>query len=352
MSTRWDFIWRIRNELHFHADRAEDRLTFANQRHVAKAFGYGQGEEHGISRLMQDYYGAARRLRAFLRMTCHNYGQQSNGTGPDESALQSNDIVIANGQLHVGQGDKSWFAEAPVRLIEVFWACTRHNAVLSPATQRLVAGSLDLINDTVRANDIARRFFVAICNRPLQAGSALRQMANAGVLGRYMPEFAAVQNVIRYEDFHHYPVDEHTLVALEALARLPEAKGAAAPFLAEALEHLTDPYVLVLAILLHDLGKAAGEVHVDESVQITHEVCRRMGMSGDDEERIAFLVSQHLLMSNIALYRDSDDEDIVRDFANTVKTEQRLRALFLLSYADLDRRWPGRVETTGRAHSF
>ncbi|MCX5757504.1 MAG: HD domain-containing protein [Candidatus Hydrogenedentes bacterium] len=175
----------------------------------------------------------------------------------------------------------------------------------------------------------------------MQAGFALRQAANRGLLGRYLPEFAAIQGRICYEDFHHFPVDEHTLRAIEALAKLRDMTGAVAGCLEKALEHLPDPYILVMAILFHDLGKVEGEVHVHAGVSAAKAICARIGMPPDDPERIALLVEHHLLMPNLSQYRDIDDPHIAQEFAKTMKTEERLRLLFLLSYADLAAVGPG-----------
>ena len=336
-----DFVWRIRNELHFHANHEDDLLSFANQRHVAEALGYGPGAQQDIYRLMQDYYAAARQLHRFLYIAAQVCNQH-----PSEHALEAptttrSSIVIKRDTLEAGHDDANWFAEQPSRLMEVFWQCARHRVPPSRTTELGIADNLHLVGDTFRSSDVVRRFFVAICNRPLQAGFALREAANAGLLGRYLPEFAAVQGIIRYEDFHHFPVDEHTLRAIEALAQLPDATGPVAGCLEKALEHLPDPYVLVIAILCHDLGKARGETHVEEGVRLSQQICSRIGMSSEDIERIAFLVKHHLLMTHLSQYRDIDDTAIVDSFAKTMKTEERLRALFLLSYADLAAVGPG-----------
>jgi len=331
-----DFIWRIRNELHFHAGREDDLLTFPNQKHVSKAFGYGAPPDYDVHLFMQDYYAAARNLFRFLHIAVQVCDQQVLEGGVDASLLPSRaHIVIRDGYLEAGQDDPHWFAEQPSRLMEVFWESARRQAPLSRATERRVAADLRLVTDTFRTNDVIRRFFVAICNRPTQAGFALRQAANVGLLGAYLPEFAEIQGVIRYEDFHHFPVDEHTLRAVEALAGLTRADDAVTQCLHRSLEHLPDPYILVMAILFHDLGKAKGETHVDEGVARTKEICRRIGMPEEDTERIAFLVQHHLLMTKISQYRDIDDNDIVQSFAKTMKTEERLRTLFLISYADM-----------------
>ena len=330
-----DFVWRIRNELHFRARNADDTLSYENQRHVAKAFGYESTRQSSVLLLMQDYYAAAGKLRRFLRIAadiCDHSQPTHAGTGGDSPPP---DWIIEEGQLFVGLGDEKWFTHNPVRLMEVFWKCTRNHVQLSRSSARLLTRNLHLVTDSFRSNDLVRRFFMAICSRPLECGRALRQAAGCGLLGRYLPEFEAIRGVLRYEDFHHYPVDEHTLLAIESLSHIPEMEGNIATCLLETIENLSDPHILVLAILFHDLGKAAGEVHADESVALAHQICSRIGMPEEDEERITFLVKHHMLMNTISQYRDINDEDIVRSFAETVQTEDRLRALFLLSFADL-----------------
>lgn len=330
-----DFVFRIRCELHFHSGTADDLLSYKNQKHLAKAFGYESEHQSSVLQLMQEYYAAASTLRRFLRVVANLCNFPTPEGVPESIAEAPRGYFVQDGQLFVGIDDPNWFAHTPSRLMEVFWHCARHGAELSRYSERLLADSLGLVNDTFRSNDMVCRFFIAICNHPLQAGRVLRQMAACGLLGRYLPEFAEIEGSLVYEDFHHYPVDEHTLQAVESLGRLPEMDDTTGRCLHEALENLTDPYILVLAILFHDLGKAEGEVHVAEGVRRARAICERLGLAEDDAERIAFLVEHHMLMNTISQYRDIDDEEMLQSFADTVMTEQRLRALFLLSYADL-----------------
>ena len=330
-----DLMWRIRNELHFSAGKAEDRLTYRNEQNLAIAFGYTDASERDTSRFMRDYYRAARALRDFLRRISRACRNVENTEPMNVSRDESSGFSVVNGELCAGTHDIHWFEESPSRLMSVIWESARREIPLSPDTQERITSNLDLAGETFRANDLVRRFFLAICNRPDTAGMALRQAAHTGLLGRYLPEFAAIRDIIRYEDFHSYPVDEHTLRAIEALAKIPHMTGTVGEFLKVALEHLSDPYVLVLALLFHDLGKVAGEDHSAEGTRIALEICTRIGLPEEDTERIAFLVRHHLLMTHNALYRDTDDVDIIQDFAKTMKSEHRMRALLLLSYADL-----------------
>jgi len=335
-----DFLWRVRNELHFQIGKREDHLTFRNEESVAVALGYTSAQERDTARFMQDYYSAARTLQA-LRFHAGRTIRPQGRSKPAPAASSDKDIVVTGGVIEAGLSDPNWYAENPARLMSVFWESARRGLPLSSGTLDQVAANVHLVGDTFRTNDLVRKFFVATCSRAETAGLALRQAAHSGLLGRYLPEFSAIHGVVRYDDFHHYPVDEHTLQAIEALGRIGTMEGPVGGFLKAALEHLSDPYILVMALLLHDLGKAKGEEHTEEGKLLARQIGQRIGLPEEDTERIAFLVKHHLLMTHIALYRDVDDNDIVESFARTMKTEQRLRALLLLSYADLSAVGPG-----------
>ncbi len=336
-----DFLYRIRNELHFHAGKANDNLSFENQQHVAEAFAYARAGQQNTNRFMEDYYAAARHVRNFLRLAARTWDYQAPVPKVSGDGTHTGDPVIHNGELHVAVNDQHWFSQNPARLMEVFWRCASKGVDLSHDAERRVIQNLHLVNAAFRSSSLVRGFFLAICGKPYEAGRVLRQMASVGLLSRYMPEYSGVQGIIRYKDFHSYPVDEHTLRALEALAALPERDDPVSRCLRTALEHMSDPYVLVLAILFHDLGKAQTGPHVEGSVALARQICQRMGLSDEDEERILFLVEHHMLMSFMSQYRDVDDEEIAATFAEAMKTEDRLRALFLLSYADMSAVGPG-----------
>ncbi len=329
-----DFIWRVRNELHFYTGKAEDRLTFAHQKHVAAALGYGDDGQAAIDRFMKDYYSAARLVRRMLRLVVGIADLAGNAQATRGLASRGR-VTVVNGELSIGAEDPQWFAEYPPRLMEIMWESCRRQVPLDHISRERVTGNLALVGEAFRRDDLVRRFFVALCSRPLHAGMALRQAAETGLLGAYIPEYADVDGVVRYEDFHSYPVDEHTLRAVEAIGAVGDAEGPIGHLLQRTLEHLRDPHILIIAILCHDLGKVSGEEHVEEGVRLVEAIGGRMGMAEDDIERIAFLVKHHMAMNHIAMYRDTDDLDIVAEFAHTMGALERLQALLLLSYADL-----------------
>lgn len=330
-----DFVWRIRNELHFHTQRAENVLTLPLQHHVATTFGYGDSSR-SIARFMEDYYNAACKIRHFLHIAVRICDQPIMAQLFDNpTSGQSNKYTVYQHQLCIDPSDKNWFMEYPPRLMEVIWQCARRATPLSLASAHWLKTNLHLVNEEFRESDAVRRFFLAVCARPQRAGLALREAAKTGLLGAYLPEFKAVTGIVRYEDFHSYPVDEHTLRALEALAHLSDPSVALSPVLYRVFERIQDPHVLVLAILFHDLGKVVGDNHVEASVTIAQNIMKRTGIQPYDAERVLFLVRHHMLMSTIAFYRDTDDLGVVAAFANTIKTDDLLQMLLLLTYADL-----------------
>jgi [protein-PII] uridylyltransferase len=330
-----DFLWRVRNEMHFHYHKPGNQLTFAAQRHTAQAFGYGPDSPDTVGRFMRDYYAAARKLRNFLHIAARQCQQSVEPDVEPPAGERRRVIRVRRGMIILDVDDPNWFAENPSRLMEVFWHCARLRKPLHPDLERAVRENIGLIGGAFRTSDLVRNYFLAICSRPLQAGFALRQAAQAGVLGAYLPEFNAIQDIIRYEDFHSFPVDEHTLRAMEALTQLDQMEGHVARVLQETLDHVREPHILLLAILCHDLGKAEGETHVEEGVRLVHNLGERIGLDADTTERVAFLVQHHMLMSNIGLYRNTDDPDVINAFAETMKSDERLRELLLLTFADM-----------------
>ncbi|MEA3364594.1 MAG: hypothetical protein U9Q79_03050, partial [Candidatus Hydrogenedentes bacterium] len=208
-----DFLLRVRNEMHFSAGKVQDELNFANQRRICEAFGYSEESMVNLSGFMSDYYVSAAKLRRLLLVAARICHQQSVTSVETRSEGVTREIEVRQGLLYVGGGDPSWYAHNPARLMETFWHCARHMAALSRSAERLVRANLHLVTAAFRSSDLVRRFFVAICNRPIQAGHALRQAARCGFLACYLPEFAEIEDVIRHEDFHSYPVGEHTLRA-------------------------------------------------------------------------------------------------------------------------------------------
>ena len=99
--------------------------------------------------------------------------------------------------------------------------------------------------------------------------------------------------------------------------------------------------MLYCAILLHDIAKGMKGDHSDEGAKIAERLCPRWGLSPEDTAAVAWLVRNHLVMSDTAQRRDISDPKTVRDFVDAVQTPEMLRLLLVLTVADIRAVGPG-----------
>src|SRR5262249_8757525 len=197
----------------------------------------------------------------------------SNEPHPRETEFDG--FVSRDGLLHA-----AWpkvFDEDPLRLLRVFQLAQLRNEDLSPDLLQLMRRKLGLINRTYQYSRAARDIFLIILSQRGRVARILRRMHDAGVLGRYLPEFGALFCLVQHEFFHRYTTDEHTLVCIEKLDALLSSNDSRMAQYRELFEQLEDPAVLYLAILLHDTGKATGaRHHAEASALFAQKVASRL----------------------------------------------------------------------------
>jgi [protein-PII] uridylyltransferase len=335
-----DFLWRVRNQMRLEDGGLQDMLTLSRQERIASAFGYPPSRKGALAveLFMQDYYTHAAEIHRFcqdmLRLgglsETHSRAKAVRRGGKIERGLR-----IAQRRVYLPAKDTNWFRENPARILEVMWYSQKHGLRLSEGAASGIRANLNLIDDKFRMSPVARDYFMAILSDLSRVGSTVRQMARFGILGRYLPEFSAVKHLVRYDSFHQYPVDEHSLRALENLAAIPHLREIGADALKGVLAEAQSPEILSLAILLHDLGKSGQGPHVEEGVRIAEAVGQRLALSEKQMHTLRFLIQSHLKMTHLSQYRDLDDREIIRAFASDVGSEERLNLLYLLTFADL-----------------
>ena len=163
----------------------------------------------------------------------------------------------------------------------------------------------------------------------------LRMMHEVDFLGKYMPEFGLLTCLVQHEYFHRYTADEHTIVCIEKLDSLIDTEDPKlAPYKSLFLK-LEDPYVLYLALLLHDTGKASGaRHHAEASALNAQKVAARLQLSPERRRKLILLVDHHMTLSEIAQRRNLEDSATIADFAEIVRSHENLDALMLLTLAD------------------
>jgi [protein-PII] uridylyltransferase len=183
----------------------------------------------------------------------------------------------------------------------------------------------------------------------------LRAMHSTGILTKMLPEWNRIDCLVVRDFYHRYTVDEHTLLAIQALQDVAEAKEGRRARFAELTTEIDRPDLLRLALLLHDLGKGEGD-HVARSVEIAATVLDRLGVPAADRTTVEFLIRRHLDLSSMMTSRDLGDPATARYMAHHVETVERLKLLALMTYSDISSvnptaMTPWRLEQLWRAYA-
>ncbi|HVY03541.1 MAG TPA: [protein-PII] uridylyltransferase, partial [Caulobacterales bacterium] len=342
-----EFLWKVRCHLHFLTGRAEERLTFDLQPEMAFRMGYGdRGSQPGVERFMKRYFLVAKQVGALTRILCakleaeQQMAAPSLTWGPSKAggALEPG-FKLAAGRLAI-EGPEI-FARDPINLLRIFQIADRHNLDIHPAALAEVTRALKRITPDVRRDPEASKIFLDLAASKTAPGDVLRLMNEAGVLGRFMPEFGRIVAQMQFNMYHHYTVDEHTLRAVDVISQIEHgAFENDHPVSTSIFDKIINRRALYLAMLLHDTGKGIGDQE-EEGEKSAIGACQRLGLPDEEVELVGWLVGHHLLMSDVAQKRDIGDPQTVVNFAQTVGTLERLRMLLVLTVADIRAVGPG-----------
>ncbi len=334
-----NYLWRIRNELHYLAGRKNDQLTFDAQISLARFFGYeDRGSTLAVEHFMQDFYLHANRVEHFSSVLIAKCSQREEGArkilGYFTRRPVGEGFYVMKGELVVP--DESVIVKDPIRLIRIFELAQKQGVAISLATKGLIRENLDLVNDKFRRSKEANASFFNILQSEKGVASTLQQMHHLGFLNRFLPEFERIYCKVQHDVYHIYTVDTHTLFAVDEIAKLWRGEHREAlPLLTQLAMEVDKRWLLLLAVLLHDVGKGSGGGHAEIGADLSRTIARRMGLSKEDGDRLQFLVRNHLLLAHIAQRRDLHDERMIIQFARQMEKSENLKMLYLLTYADI-----------------
>ncbi len=331
-----DFLWRVRNELH-RDGRKDDRLHFDAQGKLAERLGFRASDALlPIEQLMRSYYRRVKaiervsgRVIVYARRMTERRGRRRPASRPIEEGF-----AIADGQLEIPH--ESLLLERPVRMLAAFAAAQTAELTLSARAERMLRQHLDRVDDGFRKDPEAAAIFRRILQAPTRVYRTLVAMNELGLLGAWLPEFGLLVGLWQHDLYHTYTVDAHSLFLVEQLRRMLRGRFAEElPFATELMQEVRDPSLLYLGCILHDVGKGRGGSHSARGAALVPEIARRLGLDREEEADVAFLVLHHLTMSAMAERRDVHDSRTIQNLANLVGTRARLRALYLLTIADV-----------------
>jgi len=355
-----DFLWAVRCHLHFLTGRAEERLSFDFQREIAIRLGYTQHPGmRDVERFMKHYFLVAKDVGDLTRIFCSALEEQNikpprgqgfsglmrrlRGRGRPAQAEPIKDapgFVVENNRINIA--NPKVFEDDPVNLIRVFQIAARHNYNMHPELTKQIHRSLGLIKTDVRNNPEANRLFLSLLTSRENSEKTLRKMNEAGVLGRFVPDFGKVVAMMQFNMYHHYTVDEHLIRSIGVLCEIERGDANEKhPLSTDLIKNIQNRKVLYVAMFLHDIAKGRPEDHSVAGARIARKICPRFGLSGAETDTVSWLIEHHLDMSTIAQSRDLSDPKTIRDFANTVQSLERLKLLLILTVADIRAVGPG-----------
>jgi len=326
----------IRIRLHIYTKRREDRLVFDVQTPIAETFGFKNTDTRRASEyLMQRYYWAAKAVTQLNTILLQNIEAQlfPNVASPQAINERFNEV---HGLIDIVRGDT--FDETPSAMLEVFLLLAQHTELkgMTARTLRALWHARFKIDANFRKDPANRALFLQIIQAPQGITHALRGMNETSILGRYLPNFRRIIGQMQHDLFHVYTVDQHILMVVRNVRRFTMAEHAHEyPFCSQLMANFAQPWLLYVAALFHDIAKGRGGDHSKLGMNDARRFCKDHGLSKPDTELVVFLVEHHLTMSQIAQKQDLSDPDVIRSFANLLKDERHLTALYLLTVADI-----------------
>ncbi|MPT48883.1 MAG: [protein-PII] uridylyltransferase [Sphingobium sp.] len=342
-----NFLWAVRCHLHYITRRAEDRLTFDLQLEVAGHMHFtARTGRAGVERFMHYYFLTAKKVgdltAVFLAHLDDQWARKGRRFIPSitRRPRKLSGFVLDRGRIALPRDD--YFAEDPVRLLEIFALADKHGLDVHPSAMIAASRDMGLIDNHIRRDERANAFFLDVLTSPRDPERALRMMNEAGVFGRFIPDFGRVVAQMQFDMYHHYTVDEHTIRAIGLLSRIERGElSEDHPLAAEIFSQILSRRVLYVAVLLHDIAKGRNGDHSILGAEVAEHLCPRLGLSAAETETVAWLVRHHLLMSATAFKRDLADYKTILDFTEVVQSVEWLRLLLVLTVVDIRAVGPG-----------
>ncbi|WP_310467189.1 [protein-PII] uridylyltransferase [Sphingomonas sp.] len=341
------FFWSVRCHLHLAAGRAEERLGFDHQKQIAEAMHYADRPgKSAVERFMQFYFLNAKAVGDLTGLFLAQLDEQMGKKGfrfalPTlrRRPARLNGFTLDRGRLSIPRDD--FLAEHPARLLELFALAAREKLEIHPKAMRAATRDAKLI-DAVRDDLAANALFMVVLTNPDAPDTVLRWMNEAGVFGRFVPDFGRVVAQMQFDMYHHYTVDEHSIRAIGLLAAIERGELADDHPLSTAIfRQVASRNTLYVAVLLHDIAKGRGGDHSELGAEIALKLGPRFGLDPAETETVAWLVRHHLLMSSTAFKRDLADPKTIEDFVGRVQSPERLRLLLILTVVDIRAVGPG-----------
>ncbi|MEO2167406.1 MAG: HD domain-containing protein, partial [bacterium] len=329
-----DFLFRVRNSLHFLTSSHSDQLTFELQDQVAEDLGYGHVTPEAaepVENFLRDYYRKASVITRFSEQMIErvvNPSQPYRLIGKVMARTIRPGVQILNNEMVVPEAQL--FVDDPVEMLRVVRDAQRHGVALASSLTALLRANAHRFDQAARDDPRVPGYFMAILRSPWRVYETVHDLHRHGLLERILPEWEHLVCLVRRNHFHIYTVDEHSLMGIREIERLRRGEWAESlPLLTQVMREVEDVGLLFLAMMLHDIGKGTSGDHSEAGSKMAEDIGRRLGLDEDACAELLFLVRNHLVLPLFAEQRDLNDEKTAMELARIVGTPESLQRLFL-----------------------
>jgi [protein-PII] uridylyltransferase len=334
-----EFLLRVRNELHFYAQKEQDVLGRSEQVRLASVFGAtaSQGMLE-VEVFMREYFRnthTVQQVAARFLEGAQPWTRLGEAFAPLLSHKIDADYRVGPKRISATPAGLEKLQGNLTEILRLADLANSRNKRIAHATWEAVHRAAPQLPDVVTPE--SAQLFLSILEHPARLGELLRDLHALGVLERLIPAFAHARSLLQFNEYHKFTVDEHCIRAVEAATSFAGTKS---PW-GEVYRSIKPKYLLHLALLIHDLGKGFVEDHSEVGLRIADETAHRLGLPAIDAESLKLLVHKHLVMAHLAFRRDTSDDQLIVRFAVDVGSAEVLRMLYVLTCADLAAVGPG-----------
>lgn len=333
----YDFLWRVRLQLHQVTGRRQDQLLFPEQEQLAPRLGCMDGRQgSAVEAFMRLYYRHTARIRRTTSFFLERV-DESQRRFPKlrfRRRILPGPFLLEGRHLHFLEPE--WIVKDPRLLMRFFWQAAKSNVTFHHQAGQVIRENLAAFTDKERRDpEVVRQFFDILLD-PRQAFRVLDVMLETGFLDAFIPEFATVRYRVQHDVYHLYTVDEHLLRTVLELTLIEQNKAddPLPPGLKDIFVQVGNRRLLYFAALVHDIGKGEGKGHAVRGAAMAPTIAERLEFTPEETELLRFLIEHHLLLPETALKRDLMDEKPITHCAAIIGDRERLKMLFLLSIAD------------------
>ena len=321
-----DYLVRIRNRLHYVSGRKNDQLFFEHQEEMAGAFGFkNESDMLAVEHFMREVYGHMQTVSITTDLFFEHVAEVLGSEDSTQKAKRLEpDIELWHNKIQLVNTDL--IVDKPKYFMRLFYQSAQTGKPLHYRTRKAITANLHLVDEKFKYSRRTAKLFLSIltCKEPFRV---LEEMLDTGFLAAYLPEFVKVGSLAQHDVYHVFTVDRHLLQTIAELEKLrlqePNIYGV-----------VNSPHILMLAGLLHDVGKGYGHGHADRGADLAGQIGKRLGLDDKELQALDFLVRDHLFLSHTALRRDLEDEEFLMRCAFKIRSPELLAMLYLLTIAD------------------